>query len=168
MSHTSEDSVVAIDAIYKPSEQRTRAHRSDMRRNYSCTVAEDAGYQGRNRFLRWWPKVLLVVTVAVIFMGWNHTVQFTTLLCLIAYVHGRWLPWQFTIGEDGLTLSFPFGRRLFLEKSALTVRMEVVGAVALVGRRRHFGYLLLDRLGYEPDGEGRLRRALSGFGYNLI
>ena len=107
-------------------------------------MAEDAGYQGRNRFLRWWPKVLLVVAVAVIFMGWNHTVQFTTLLCLIAYVHGRWLPWQFTIGEDGLTLSFPFGRR------------------------RHFGYLLLDRLGYEPDGEGRLRRALTGFGYNLI
>ena len=70
-----------------------------MRRNYSCTVAEDAGYQGRNRFLRWWPKVLLIVAVAVIFMGWNHTVQFTTLLCLIAYVHGRWLPWQFTIGE---------------------------------------------------------------------
>jgi len=131
-------------------------------------VADDAGYQGRNRFLRWWPKLLLVVAVGVVFMGWNHTVQFATLLCLIAYIHARWLPWRFTIRDDGLTLIFPFGRHLFIAKSSLTVRMEMVGAVALVGRHRHFGYLLLDRLGYEPDAEGRLRRALTGFGYNLI
>jgi hypothetical protein len=55
-----------------------------------------------------------------------------------------------------------------LAKSALTVRIEAVGAVALVGRRRHFGYLLLDRLGYDPVDEGRLRGALTGFGYTLI
>ena len=31
-----------------------------------------------------------------------------------------------------------------------------------------FGYLLLERLGYEPDNEERLRGAFTGFGYTLI
>ena len=60
------------------------------------------------------------------------------------------------VPEDGLALTFPFGRHLFLPRSSLTVRMEVVGAVALVGRRRHFGYLLMERIGYEPDNERRM------------
>src|SRR5665213_1464154 len=89
-------------------------------------------------------------------------------LALVAYIHGRWLPWQFAIREDGLSLAFPFGRRLFLPRQSLTVRIEMVGAIAMVGRRRHFGYLLMDRLGYEPNNEERLRGAFSGFGYNLL
>jgi hypothetical protein len=38
----------------------------------------------------------------------------------------------------------------------------------MVGRRRHFGYLLMERIGYEPNNEERLRRAFTGFGYNLV
>jgi hypothetical protein len=131
-------------------------------------MAEDAVYQGRNRFLRWWPKFLLGLAALILYVGWSHSIQWVTLLAAIAYVHGRWLPWQFTIREDGLALRFPFGRRLFLPRSSLTVRMEVVGAVAMVGRRRHFGYLLMDRIGYEPGNERRLRGAFTGFGYNLM
>jgi hypothetical protein len=69
--------------------------------------------------------------------------QWATLLALVAYVHGRWLPWQFAVHEDGLALQLPFGRR------------------------RHLGYLLMDRIGFEPDAEQRLRGAFTGFGYNL-
>ena len=87
-------------------------------------------------------------------MNPSHAIQWVTVLALVAYVHGRWLPWQFTIREDGLSLAFPFGRRLFLPRTSLTVRMEVVGAVAMVGRRRHFGYLLMERIGYEPEQRG--------------
>ena len=93
-------------------------------------MAEDAAvYQGRNRFLRWWPKLLLGLAALVLYVGSSHSIQWVTLLAVIAYVHMRWLPWQFTIREDGLDLRFPFGRRLFLPRSSLTVRMEVVGAV---------------------------------------
>ena len=123
-------------------------------------MAEVAGYLGRNRFLRWWPKLLLVLAVIILVVNTNHGIQWATLLAVIAYVHGRWLPWQFAIHDDGLTLTFPFGRRLFLPRSRLTVRIEVVGAVAMVGRRRHFGYLLMDRIGYEPNDEERLRRCV--------
>jgi hypothetical protein len=124
-------------------------------------------YQGRNRFLRWWPKLLLALAALILYVGSSHSIQWVTLFAVIAYVHGRWLPWEFTIREDGLALIFPFGRHLFLPRSSLTVRMEVVGAVALVGRRRHWGYLLMDRIGYEPNNEERLRGAFTGFGYNL-
>jgi hypothetical protein len=131
-------------------------------------MADDDGvYEGRNKFLRWWPKLLLLLAASILFVAWTHAIQWVTLLVFVAYVHGRWLPWQFTIREDGIELMFPFGRRLFLEKNRLTVRIEVVGAVAMVGRRRHFGYLLLDRIGYEPDGERRLRGAFTLLGYNL-
>ncbi|MCU1466208.1 MAG: hypothetical protein JWM72_2136 [Actinomycetia bacterium] len=128
----------------------------------------EAGYLGRNRFLRWWPKLLLGLGAVVLYFDSNHAIQWATLFALVAYVHGRWLPWQFTIREDGIALAFPFGRRLFLPRSSLTVRIEVVGAIAMVGRRRHFGYLLMDRIGYEPNSEGRLRGAFTGFGYTLV
>jgi hypothetical protein len=147
----------------RPPTTNRRAHH-----NYPEPMAEYAGYLGRNRFLRWWPKLLLVLGAVVLYVDWNHAIQWATLFAAIAYVHGRWLPWQFAIREDGLALTFPFGRHLFLPRSALTVRIEVVGAIAMVGRRRHFGYLLMDRIGYEPDGERRLRSAFTGFGYNLI
>ncbi|HEV7524701.1 MAG TPA: hypothetical protein VGP92_07030 [Acidimicrobiia bacterium] len=130
-------------------------------------MADEAGYLGRNRFLRWWPKFLLGLAVLILLVGTNHAIQFASLLALVAYVHGRWLPWQFAVRADGLALTFPFGRQLFLPRSALTVRIEMVGAIAMVGRRRHFGYLLMDRIGYEPRGEERLRGAFTGFGYRL-
>jgi hypothetical protein len=131
-------------------------------------MAEPSDYLGRNRFLRWWPKLLVAFAVIILALNTNHGIQWATLLAAIAYVHGRWLPWQFAIHEDGLALQFPFGRRLFIPRSLLTVRIEVVGAVAMVGRRRHFGYLLMDRIGFEPNGEERLRGAFTGFGYNLL
>ena len=131
-------------------------------------MADEAGYLGRNRFLRWWPKLLLGLAASILFVNPSHAIQWATMLTLIAYVHGRWLPWQFAIRADGLSLAFPFGRRMFLPRASLTVRMEMVGAVAMVGRRRHFGYLLMDRIGYEPDNEPLLRGAFTGFGYNLL
>jgi len=131
-------------------------------------MAEEGVYQGRNAFLRWWPKLLVVLAVVVVYLDTNHAIQWVALFSFIAYVHARWLPWRFTIHEDGLALTFPFGRRIFLPRSALTVRLEVVGAVAMVGRRRHFGYLLMDHLGYTPGNEERLRGAFTLLGYNLI
>jgi hypothetical protein len=130
-------------------------------------MAQAGSYQGGSAFLRWWPKVMVALAFGVLLIGGLRSIQWATLLVLLAFVHGRWLPWQFTILEEGLTLTFPFGRRLFLPKTSLTVRMEVVGATALVGRRRRFGYLLMDRILYEPGREILLRTAFTGLGYDL-
>jgi hypothetical protein len=49
----------------------------------------------------------------------------------------------------------------------LTVRIETIGATALVGRHRRFGYLLMDRILYEPGRSVLLRTAFTGLGYDL-
>jgi hypothetical protein len=135
---------------------------------YARPMAEAGFYRGSNRFLRWWPKALLALAVLILFVGSSHAIQWVTLLAAVAYAHGRWLAWQFTIDADGLELLLPFGRRRFFPRSSVSIRIEVVGAVALIGRHRHLGYLLLETIGYAPDGETRLRGAFTGLGYRIV
>jgi hypothetical protein len=130
-------------------------------------VAHAGSYQGGSAFLRWWPKILVVAAIFLLAIGWSRSIQWAALFVVFAFIHGRWLPWQFTILDEGLALTFPFGRRLFLPKRSLTVRIETVGATALVGRRRKFGYLLMDRILYEPGRDILLRTAFTGLGYDL-
>ena len=124
-------------------------------------------YEGASAYLRWFPKALLALALAVLLSRWNHSIQFATLLALVAYIHERWLAWQFFVADDGITLRFPFGRRAFLSKDAVTIRMEMVGAFALVGRRRRFGYPLLDRILYQPGHEDALRLIFHEHGYDV-
>jgi len=130
-------------------------------------MGEVASYQGGSFFLRWWPAMLVACALGVVLVGWSHRVQWATLLVLVAAVHGRWLPWQFTIRCDGIALRFPFGRSRFLPKSKLSIRLDVVGAIALVGRRRRFGYPLLDRVLYAPGHDEMMRTTFSELGYEL-
>ena len=125
-------------------------------------------YEGSSWFMRWWPKILLVAAGWLLIVGWSRSIQWAVLLALAAIVHGRWLPWRFVVRDDGLALTFPLGRRLFLPKDATTVRLEAVGAFALVGRRRRFGYPLTDHLLYHPDRGPRLRTALTLLGYRTV
>jgi hypothetical protein len=129
-------------------------------------MSDVLSYQGGSAFLRWWPKLMLAGAFSIIVLGWS-SIQWATLFAVAAYVHGRWLPYQFTIAAEGLALKFPFGRHLFLPKDAVTVRMEYVGATALVGRRHRFGYLLMDRLLYEPGRNALLRTTFNALGYHL-
>jgi hypothetical protein len=124
-------------------------------------------YARDSSFLRWWPKILIAAAVVVIVIGVHGSIQWAALFALVAYVHGRWLPWRFRVFDDGIALTFPFGRRVFLPKSATTVRVSYAGAVALVGRARRFGYPLLDQVLYQPDNTPRLRLALTVSGYDI-
>jgi hypothetical protein len=127
-----------------------------------------ASYEGSSGFLRWWPKVLLVAAFAVAVVHWSHWLQFATLFVLCAWLHGRLLPWRFSVLADGLELVFPFGRRVFLPKPSTTVRLESVGAVAMTGTNRHLGYLLHDGVLFEPGRRLRMRRAFDYYGYRVI
>ena len=112
------------------------------------------------------PRVVLAGVVLLI--GWPKSIQWTTLLVAVAYLHGRWLPWRFVIEEDGLSLTFPFGRHLFLPRETTSIRLEYVGAFALVGRHRWFGYPLSERFVYEPGQRPRLRQAFTWFDYDIV
>jgi hypothetical protein len=126
-----------------------------------------ASYVGTSGFLRWWPKVLLAAAFGVAVLHWSHWVQFATVLVVCAYLHGRLLPWRFSVLADGLDLVFPFGRHVFLPKPATTVRMETVGAVAKTGHG-HLGYLLHDGVLFEPGQRARLHRAFAYYGYRVV
>ncbi len=128
---------------------------------------EFASYEGSSAFLRWWPKVLLGLAFAVAVVHWSHWVQFSTVLVVCSWLHGRLLPWRFTVLDDGLELVFPFGRRVFLPKPDTTERIETVGAVAMIGTR-HLGYLLHDGVLFEPGQRARLQRAFAYYGYRVV
>ena len=127
-----------------------------------------ASYEGTSGFLRWWPKIMLVFAFALAVDHSSHWLQFATVLVLCSWLHGRMLPWRFSVLDDGLELVFPFGRRVFLPKPATTVRIETVGAVAMSGAHRHLGYLLHDGVLYEPGQRVRLQRAFAYYGYHVV
>jgi hypothetical protein len=61
-------------------------------------------------------------------------------------VAARYLPWRFAVLDEGIALWFPFGRRLFLPKAAVTVRVNTGSPVAYPQAFRRFGYPLTDGL----------------------
>jgi hypothetical protein len=126
-----------------------------------------ASYEGTSEFLRWWPKVMLALAFAIAVIHWSHWLQFATVLVVCAWLHGRMLAWRFAVHDDGLELVFPFGRRVFLPKPDTTVRMESVGATAMI-ERRHLGYLLFDGVLFEPGQRARLQRAFDYYGYRVV
>jgi len=130
-------------------------------------VSDDRHWcEGTSGFLRWAPKVFVVMAVAMYVSHWSHSLQFATVFLLLAFIHSRWLPWRFEIEDDGLLLLFPFGRRLFLNRSSSTVRIDVVGAMVYDGlRRRRFGYPLMDGILYQPGRESLLRAAFLDRGF---
>jgi hypothetical protein len=131
-------------------------------------MADFASYEGSSAFLRWWPKILLVAAIWVLFEGWMSAIQWATFFAFAAWVQGHFIPWRFKVLDDGLALLFPFGRRVFLPKSTTTIRLETVGAVAIIKGHRRLGYLLHDGLLYVPDQRLRLRRALNIYGYRVV
>src|SRR4051812_35117160 len=126
-----------------------------------------ASYEGTSEFLRWWPKVLVALAFLVAVIHWSHWLQFATVLLVCAWLHGRMLAWRFVVLDDGLELVFPFGRRVFLPKPDTTVRMETVGATAMMARPHH-GYLLFDGVLFQPGQRARLQRALDYYGYRVV
>ena len=131
-------------------------------------VVEGSSYESSSLFLRWWPKVLVAAAVLTIALRVERSLEWAGLFTVVAYVHGRWLPWRFSVYDDGLSLTFAFGRRLFVPKRNTTVRIQYAGAVALVGRARRFGYPLIDQVMYRPGNTNRLTLALWAAGYDII
>jgi hypothetical protein len=84
-------------------------------------------------------------------------------LCGLAVA--RYLPWRFAILDEGIALWFAFGRRMFLPKHAVTVRVGLSGSVAYPEVYRRFGYPLTDGL-IERRGT-TLRAVLVEHGFRL-
>jgi hypothetical protein len=68
------------------------------------------------------------------------------LLAVLGLAVARSLPWRFAVLDEGIALWFPFGRRMFLPKAAVTVRVNAGSPVAYPDAFRRFGYPLTDGL----------------------
>jgi len=126
-------------------------------------------YEGTSAYFRWAPKVAIAMAVVMYVVHWNHWLEFATTFLVVALIHSRWLAWRFEIGDDGLQLVFPFGRRRFFAKSWATVRIDVVGAMVYDARRGKLGlgYPLMDGILFQPGRETQLRAAFVDRGYTV-
>jgi hypothetical protein len=130
-------------------------------------MSADARYEGTNSALRSAPGLLCVIALVIWQSRWNHSLQFATLFVVLAVTFALWIPWRFTVTEAGLVLCFAMGRRRFLPKNTLTIRVDLVGAFALVGKHRRFGYPLLDRILYRPGHDNELRTVFAELGFRV-
>ena len=81
------------------------------------------------------------------------------------FVAARYLPWRFAVLDEGIALWFPFGRRLFLPREAVTVRVGTGSAVAYPEAYRRFGYPLTD--GLVERRHAALQAVLAEHGFRL-
>jgi hypothetical protein len=108
----------------------------------------------------------MVVFAVVVFFATGRAAAFYGLVfALFGFVVARYLPWRFAVLDEGIALWFPFGRRLFLPRDAVTVRVGLGGSVAYPEAYRRFGYPLTD--GLVEHRRKLLRAVLIEHGFHL-
>ncbi len=108
---------------------------------------------------------MLVFAVIVLTGTGRGAVVYAIVFALCGFVVARYLPWRFAVLDEGIALWFPFGRRMFLPKDAVTVRVGLSGSVAYPEVYRRFGYPLTD--GLVERRRTALRAVLVEHGFRL-
>jgi hypothetical protein len=90
---------------------------------------------------------------------------YAVVFAVVGLVVARYLPWRFAVLDEGIALWFPFGRRLFLPRDAVTVRVGLSGSVAYPEAFRRFGYPLTD--GLVERRRAALQAVLVEYGFRL-
>ena len=120
---------------------------------------------GTSVFLRCWPPGM-VAFAAVVLIGTGLGAAFyAVVFALCGVVVARCLPWRFAVLDEGIALWFPFGRRLFLPREAVTVRVATNSAVAYPAAHRRLGYPLTD--GLVERRHAALQAVLVEYGFRL-
>jgi hypothetical protein len=101
---------------------------------------------GESKFLRCWPPGMVVFAAVVAGTAGTGALLYCVAFAACGLVAARYLPWRFAVLDEGIALWFPFGRRLFLPKEAVTVRVGLGSPVAYPSVFRRFGYPLTDGL----------------------
>jgi len=108
---------------------------------------------------------MLVFGVIVLTGTGRGALLYCALFALCGLVSARSLPWRFAVLDEGIALWFPFGRRLFLPKDAVTVRVGSGSTVAYPEAFQRFGYPLTD--GLVERRKSALRAVLVEHGFRL-
>jgi hypothetical protein len=101
---------------------------------------------GTSLFLRCWPPGMVVFAALVLTVAGAGALLYCVLFTAFGLAAARFLPWRFAVLDEGIALWFPLGRRLFLPKDAVTVRVGLGSPVAYPKPFRRIGYPLTDGL----------------------
>ncbi len=125
----------------------------------------------------------MVVFAVLVLIGTGRGAAFyAVLFAVCGLVSARYLPWRFAVLDEGIALWFPFGRRLFLPKDAVTVRVGLrehrgvpggVPTLRLSAHRRsgratpdgRCGPCSSSTASVSPDGQPRTHCFTIGFGF---
>jgi hypothetical protein len=120
---------------------------------------------GQSVFLRCWPPGMVVFGAVVLAGVGVGALLYFVVFAACGLVAARYLPWRFAVLDDGIALWFPFGRRLFLPRDAVTVRVMSGSPVAYPAAYRRFGYPLTD--GLVERRRSALRAVLVEYGFRV-
>jgi hypothetical protein len=90
---------------------------------------------------------------------------YALVFAVCAWIWARALPWRFAVLDEGIALWFPFGRRMFLPRDAVTVRVGSGSPVAYPKAYRRFGYPLTD--GLVERRRAALQAVLVEYGFRI-
>jgi hypothetical protein len=121
-------------------------------------------FVGRSLALRFLPWLLIAVGLLTAIAN-AGAVLFGVFLVVLGVFARVALPWRFVVVDEGVALWFGFGRRRFLAKDDVTVRVEF-GDVRVLPNSERFGYLLTD--GVSNRRAPILRAVLEEHGFRIV
>jgi hypothetical protein len=121
-------------------------------------------FTGQSRTLRFLPWLLIGVGFSIAVSNASSLPLGLFLLAVGAFARVA-LPWRFVVVDEGIALWFGFGKRRFLARDNLTVRVEV-GGVRVLPASERFGYLLTD--GINNRRVPILRAVLEEHGFRVV
>ena len=121
-------------------------------------------FVGGTALLRVLPLAVIVAGIVTLVTAGVDALPAAVGLVLIGWVAARSAPWRFVVVDEGIALWFAFGRRRFIARNDVTVRMDLTGAVARPHSER-FGYPLTD--GVTTRRRSLLRAILTEHGFEI-
>jgi hypothetical protein len=121
-------------------------------------------FVGQTALLRVVPGLLIVVGLVTLVSAGAGALPAATALVVLGLLAARSAPWRFVVVDEGIALWFAFGRRRFLARGDLTVRIDLTGAIARP-RSERFGYPLTD--GVMTRRRTLLRAVLTEHGFEV-
>ena len=103
-------------------------------------------YVGACALLRAMPPAFLLLAFVTLASSPVYAAAPALMLTGCAICACQLLPWRFAVVDEGLALWFPLGRRRFLPRDAVTVRITLASAVAHPLTYRRARYPLTDGL----------------------
>jgi hypothetical protein len=121
-------------------------------------------YVGGTVLLRVLPAAVMIAGLVTLASAGIDALPAAAALVLIGVLAARSAPWRFAVVDEGIALWFAFGRRRFLARTDLTVRIDLTGAIARP-RSERFGYPLTD--GVTTRRRSLLRAVLTEHGFDV-